>query len=95
MSQIVVTDVGRFHIVTDGKTKWPLWECPHCGERHQLQEAQMEGNMPVVCLGYPEAEVPHYFEGHEFGKALRARLIACRLTHVGSFPVNAAGEVIL
>lgn len=74
MSEIVTTDVGRFRRVTDGKTKWWLWECPSCQQWCGLSEAQWAGAVSVDhaadgCTGA-------YHETHNFGAALLATIQA-------------------
>lgn len=90
MSQIISTHFGRFFAVTDGLANWLLFECPRCGEKHQLSEAQMQGLMPVVCLGYPEALTPHYFEAHPFGSEVMTQFTLARF--FGGSPFSNATE---
>lgn len=74
MSEIVTTDLGRFRRVTDGKTKWFLWECPACKQWCGLSEDQWNGRVSVDhaadgCSGA-------YHETHNFGAALTAKMQA-------------------
>ena len=78
MSVGIKTEFGNFHHVTDGLTNWLLFECPRCGEKHRLQDVQMKGRMPVVCLGYPQADFPHYFEMHPFIEAIGVQIALAR-----------------
>ena len=73
MSEIVTTDLCRFRRVTDGQTKWFLWECPNCKEWCGLSKAQWDGTVSVHhdC---------GYHEMHNFGSILSAAMIARALT---------------
>lgn len=70
MSEIVTTTLGRFRCVTDGKDKWPLWECPKCQSWCGFSEAQWEGRSSVICLGPSGDKTCNYHETHPFGKIL-------------------------
>ena len=80
MSEIVDTRLGRFRRVTDGKSKWFLFECSQCKEWMPLSEAAMEGTEPVI---HESADIRGtrcmYSAPQEFGKTRVATLQARRL----------------
>jgi hypothetical protein len=81
MSEIVNSQLGRFRRVTDGKTKWWLWECPRCLTWCSLSERQWNGEISVNhasdgCKG-------QYHETHNFGAQLVAAIQANLLTGDG------------
>lgn len=74
MSEIVPSNLGRFRRVTDGKSKWWLWECPRCLQWCGLSQEQWEGRVSVNhaadgCAG-------EYHETHDFGATLVAAIQA-------------------
>lgn len=48
MSMLVDTQLGQFRYVTDGRRKWFLFECPHCGELLPMNEATLAGDAPIT-----------------------------------------------
>ena len=78
MSEIIVSSEGRFRRVTDGKTKWFLWECPRCRQWSPLSEAQWEGREIVECGD--GKRYCGYRETHRFGVSLLAAIQANILT---------------
>lgn len=91
MSRIVSTDLGRFNLVKtqdDGELAdtW-LFECPGCGTWAYLDDDQWHGRVSVDhdsmgCGG-------HYHETHDYSAALRARIVASKLTQMSPFDEDA------
>jgi hypothetical protein len=81
MSEIVTSSDGRFRRVTDGKTKWWLWECPGCKQWCSLSEKQWAGQVSVdhASDGCPGG----YHETHNFGASLVAAMQASILMEGG------------
>ncbi len=78
MSEIVTTKLGRFRRVTDGKSKWWLWECPGCNQWCSLNDRQWSGQVSVDhaadgCSG-------RYHETHNFAAELLVTMQARILT---------------
>lgn len=83
MSEIIDTQLGRFRRVTDGKTKWFLFECPTCKEWLPLTEAMMNGEEPAVHESATIQGTRCPFSGsHEFGSTLVAAIQAGILSGV-------------
>lgn len=83
MSRIVTTDIGRFRAVNrDGVLDW-LFECPGCRMWVSLDADQWTGRVSVdhAADGCPGG----YHETHDYQAALRASIVAARLTEQDPF----------
>ena len=79
MSKIVDTQFGRARLVTDGGSKWWLWECPKCHSWRPMTDEEANGDKVVVCQGPSDLSGCDYAEAHEFGKWLYAAIAAMKL----------------
>lgn len=90
MSRIVDTEFGRWREVSDGETKRWLWECPKCQAWGGMTDAQMNGEVSVVCSGPGGCGGCDYHETHKFGPFLIATIKASYL--MGYRPYHDEGE---
>lgn len=81
MSEIVDTKEGSFRRVTDGKTKWWLWECPSC---KGLQPVDLDNSITISCA----KKCGHV--GRDLGSALVARMQAHLI--MGESPTHEEGQ---